>query len=81
MFQSFADKAFRRLFVVILLLFSGSDIILAADLTVEEAGQLALKDDYAAGHQCPQPFHVRAISSRAKTTRPDAQVGLCQPAN
>jgi outer membrane protein TolC len=57
MFQSFADKVFRRLFVATLLLFSAADIIFAADLTVEEAGQLALKDDYM----------LQAISARSRS--------------
>jgi len=46
MYQSFADKAFRRLCVATLFLFSGADTIFAAELTIEEAGQLALRDDY-----------------------------------
>ena len=46
MYQSFADKAFRRLCVATLMMFSGADTIFAAELTIEEAGQLALKNDY-----------------------------------
>jgi outer membrane protein TolC len=45
MYQSFALKAFRRLFAVTLLLFSCADNIFASELTIEEPGQLALKDD------------------------------------
>jgi len=57
MFQSFADKAFRRLFAVSLLMFSGVDIIFAAELGIEEAGQLALKNDYT----------LRAIDARGQS--------------
>jgi len=39
MYQSFADKAFRRLCVVTLLL-TGADTIFAAELSIEEASQL-----------------------------------------
>ena len=46
MYQSFANKAFHRLYVVTLLLIAGADAVIAAELTIEEAGQLALKDDY-----------------------------------
>jgi outer membrane protein TolC len=46
MFKFFADKALRRLLAVTLLLFSGSDMLFAADLTVKEAGQLAVENDY-----------------------------------
>ncbi|MBT8147336.1 MAG: TolC family protein [Gammaproteobacteria bacterium] len=46
MYQSFAYTAIHRLFAVILLLFTGANNISAAELTIEEAGQLALKDDY-----------------------------------
>ena len=46
MFQSRAVTAFCRLFVVALLLWSGADKIFATGLTIEEAGLLALRDDY-----------------------------------
>jgi len=46
MYQSFADKAFRRLCAVTLLLFFSAEIVFAAELTIQEAGQLALRDDY-----------------------------------
>lgn len=46
MYQSIADKAFRRACAVTLLLLSGADTIFAAGLTVEEAGRLALNNDY-----------------------------------
>jgi outer membrane protein TolC len=46
MYQSLAVKAFRRLCVTALLLFAGADTIFAAELSIEEAGQLALKNDY-----------------------------------
>ncbi len=46
MYQSFAVTAFRRLWVAALLLLSGADTVFAAELNIEEAGQLALKDDY-----------------------------------
>jgi len=55
MYQSFAIRAIRRLLAVTLLLFSGADIIFAAELTIEEAGQLAIKDDYT----------LQAISARS----------------
>lgn len=55
MHQSIAVKAFRRLFAVTLLLFSGADRIFAAELTIEEAGQLGIRDDYT----------LQAISARS----------------
>jgi len=57
MYQSFADKAIRRFFAVTLFLFSGADAIFAAELTIEEASQLALKDDYT----------LQAISARSQS--------------
>ncbi len=57
MYQYFANKAFPRLVAVTLLLFSGADTIFAVDLTIEEAGQLALKDDYT----------LQAISARSRS--------------
>ena len=45
MFQIFAAKAFRRIFAVTLLL-SGTHTTYAAELTIEEASQLALRDDH-----------------------------------
>ena len=57
MYQSFAVKAFRRLWVAVLLLFAGADTIIAAELTIEEAGQLALKDDYT----------LQAIDARSRS--------------
>ncbi len=57
MYQSFADKAFRHLFALTLLLLAGAENIFAADLTIEEAGQLALKDDYM----------LQAISARSQS--------------
>jgi len=46
MYQSFAKKAFCRLFAATLLLFLSAEIVFAAELTLAEASQLALKDDY-----------------------------------
>lgn len=46
MYQFYAGKAFRGLVVVTLFLFLGTNLVFAADLTIEEAGQLALKEDY-----------------------------------
>jgi len=75
MYQSFANKAFPRLVAVTLLLFSGADTIFAAALTIEEAGQLAVKADYT----------LRAISARSQSmselsvvteTLPDPQLKL-----
>jgi outer membrane protein TolC len=57
MYQSIAAKAFRRLVAVIVFLFSGADTIFAAPLTIEEAGQLALKDD----------FTLQAIGARSQS--------------
>ena len=57
MYQTFADKAFRRLSVAILLLFSGADSIFAAELTIEEAAALALKDDIT----------LQAVSARSQS--------------
>ena len=47
MYPNFANQAFRNLCAVTLFLFSGVNAVVAAELTVEEAGQLALQDDYA----------------------------------
>lgn len=55
MYQSFAVMALRRLCAVTLLLFSVVDIAYATELTIEEAGMLALKDDYT----------LQAISARS----------------
>lgn len=55
MYQSFAKTATRRLFAVTLLLFSGADKIFAAELTIEEAGRLAIENDYT----------LQAISARS----------------
>ena len=57
MYQTFADKAFRHFLAVTLLLLAGAENIFAADLTIEEAGQLALKDDYM----------LQAISARSQS--------------
>ena len=57
MYQFYADKAFRGLVAVTLFLFLGTDLIFAADLTIEEAGQLALQDDYT----------LQAISARSRS--------------
>jgi len=57
MYLSFADKAFYRLCAVMLFLFTGADTIFAAELTIEEAGQLALKSD----------FTLQAISARSES--------------
>jgi len=46
MYQFYADKAFRGLAAVTLFLFLGTGLVIAADLSIEEAGQLALKEDY-----------------------------------
>ena len=43
MYLPFADKALYRLVAVMLLLFSDADLVFAAELTLEEASQLALK--------------------------------------
>ncbi|HEY5776828.1 MAG TPA: TolC family protein, partial [Xanthomonadales bacterium] len=56
MYQSFADKAFRRLCAVTLLL-CGADTVFAAELSIEEAAQLALKDDYT----------LQAINARSQS--------------
>ena len=47
MYQTSAVKAFRRLFAVTLFLFSGIGNSFAASLTVSEAEQLAIKNDYS----------------------------------
>lgn len=57
MYQSFADKALRRLCAVTLLLLAGAEIVIAAELTIEEAGALALKDDYT----------LQAINARSQS--------------
>jgi len=57
MYQSFADKAFHRLCAVTLLLFAGAEVIFAADLTIEEASALALKND----------FTLQAIDARSRS--------------
>ena len=57
MYQLYANKAFRGLVAVTLFLFSGTDLIFAADLTIEEAGQLALEDDYT----------LQALSARSRS--------------
>jgi outer membrane protein TolC len=57
MYQFLADKAFRRIVAVTLLLFSVANTVFAANLTVEEAGQLALKDD----------FTLQAIGARSQS--------------
>jgi outer membrane protein TolC len=46
MYQLFADQAFRRLCAVTLLLFAGTEVVFATELTIEEASALALKNDY-----------------------------------
>jgi len=57
MYQFFAVKAIHRFVAVTLFLFSGADTILAAELTIDEAGRLALKDDYM----------LQAISARSQS--------------
>ena len=56
MFQIFAGKAFRRIFAVTLLFF-GAHSTFAAELTIEEASQLALRDDDT----------LRAIGARSES--------------
>ena len=57
MYQSVANKAIRRLITVILFLFTGAETIFAAELTIQEAGQLALKED----------FTLQAINARGQS--------------
>jgi len=57
MYQSVANKAIRRLITVILFLFTGAETIFAAELTIQEAGQLALKED----------FTLQAINARSQS--------------
>lgn len=57
MYKSYADMAFHRLCAVTLLLFAGADAVFAAELTIEEASRLALKDDYTL-----QAFDARSQS-------------------
>jgi outer membrane protein TolC len=47
MYQSIANKAFRHVVAVALLLFSGAGNLFASDLTIKEAEQRALTDDYS----------------------------------
>lgn len=75
MYQSFAVKAFRRLFAVTLLLFSGADKVFAAELNIEEAAQLAIKEDYTL-----QAINARSLSmserSIAAERLPDPKLKL-----
>jgi len=57
MYQSIAAKAFHRVCAVSLLLLSGADTIFAAGLTIEEAGRLALNNDYT----------LQAIDARSRS--------------
>ena len=57
MYQFFAGKAFRRVAAVTLFLFSGVTPVIAADLTIEEAVGIALKDDYT----------LQAINARSQS--------------
>jgi len=57
MYQFLAGKAFRRLAAVTLFLFSGVEPVIAADLTIEEAVGIALKDDYT----------LQAINARSQS--------------
>ena len=54
MYQSIANKAIRRFVTAILCLFLGAETIFAAELTIKEAGLLAIKNDYT----------LQAISAR-----------------
>jgi len=56
MYQLFANQALRPVFVA-MLLFSGTNYVSAASLTMAEAEQLALKEDYT----------LRAISARSES--------------
>ena len=56
MYQLFANQALRPVFVA-MLLFSGMNYVFAANLTMAEAEQLALKEDYT----------LRAISARSES--------------
>ena len=57
MYQFIAGKAFCRIVTVTLLLISGAHNINAAELTIDEASQLALKDDYT----------LQAIAARSES--------------
>lgn len=57
MFHFFACKAKRRVFAAMLLLVSATPAVWAVGLGIEEAGQLALKDDYTL-----QAIHARSRS-------------------
>ena len=57
MYKFFAGKAFRRVAAVTLFLFSGAEPVIAADLTIEEAVRVALKDDYT----------LQAINARSQS--------------
>ncbi|MGA9574581.1 MAG: TolC family protein [Lysobacterales bacterium] len=75
MYQTFVNMALRRLCAVTLLSFSGAQYVFAAELTLHEAGQLALKDDYTL-----QAFQARSQSmselSIAAEKLPDPKLKL-----
>lgn len=56
MYYSLAAKAFYRTFTVALLMLSNAQNLFAAELTIDEAGQLALTNDY----------QLRAIAARSE---------------
>lgn len=57
MYQSIAVEAFHRIFAAMLLLLSGIQTIYAAELTITEASQLAVKSDYT----------LQAIGARSRS--------------
>jgi outer membrane protein TolC len=75
MYQSFAYKAPGRLLTASLLLFSVAETVFAADLSIEEASQLGLKNDYTL-----QAIHARSLSmselSVAAEKLPDPKLKL-----
>lgn len=57
MYQSIANKAILRFVTVILFLFYGAETVFAAELSIQEAGQLALEKDYT----------LQAINARSQS--------------
>ncbi len=75
MYQTISNKTFCVMVTAALLLVAVADVVFAAELTIEEAGQLALKNDYT----------LRAIGARGQSmselsvasgSLPDPQIKL-----
>jgi outer membrane protein TolC len=75
MYQTFANQAPRHFVAVLLLFFSGATTVFAAGLTIEEATQIALENDYKLKALGARSQSMSEMSAAAQSL-PDPQLKL-----